>query len=183
MGCSTGRTRGSTGPSRSTSASGSADTILDIGFGNGRLIRKLLREAPRKVCGIEISADMVGRVGRRLKRFAADGRLELRLGDVKKLPWADASFDKIYTVNTVYFWDDPDAAFAEIARTLKPGGRFLDVFYSEAWLDSRRRVTRHGFTPYSIPRLTEITERSGLRVVELVEVRPGASYCLIAEKI
>jgi len=35
------------------------DTVLDIGFGNGYLLRKLSNKNPQKICGIEISADML----------------------------------------------------------------------------------------------------------------------------
>jgi ubiquinone/menaquinone biosynthesis C-methylase UbiE len=46
------------------------------------------------------------------------------------LPFADNAFDKALCVHVLYFWSDLRANFKEIARVLKPGGRFALLFRS-----------------------------------------------------
>jgi SAM-dependent methyltransferase len=46
----------------------------------------------------------------------------------KKLPFEDETFDKIFTVNTVYFWENPVEFLNEIYRVLKDDGTFVLTF-------------------------------------------------------
>ena len=59
------------------------ETILDIGFGNGFMIEKLLKSNPKKICGIDISSDMISRVGRKYASDIASGVLDIQLADIK----------------------------------------------------------------------------------------------------
>lgn len=149
------------------------DTVLDVGFGNGRLLRCLSRYNPRKLYGIDPSADMVGSV-------SIPGA-ELLLADVGAIPLPDASVDKAYTVNTVYFWGDLREGFGEIARVLRPGGLLLDVFYGREWLD-KLSVTQYGFHKYTPSQIAEATAAAGLTVERTVEIQRNKSYCVVARK-
>ena len=157
------------------------DIILDIGFGNGYLIKKLLEQNPQKVCGIEISQDMLNKVSRKLKHLISVGKLDLCLADIKKLPYNDAFFDKICTVNTLYFWDDVESSFAEIKRALKPNGIFINVFYSKEVLDKMHH-TQYEYSKYSLDEIIGMTEKNGLKINQIIEIQKGVSYCIIAKK-
>ena len=111
------------------------DTVLDIGFGNGYLLRKLSNKNPAKMCGIEISADMLNTATGKNRIKVEQGKIHLLLADVQNLPFEDVSIDKAYTVNTIYFWQDIDKGFSEIKRVLKPDGVFLNVLYLKKRLD------------------------------------------------
>jgi SAM-dependent methyltransferase len=52
------------------------------------------------------------------------------LGDGHVLPLSDESIDHALTAHTVYFMPDPAITFAEVARVLRPGGRFVVVCHS-----------------------------------------------------
>jgi ubiquinone/menaquinone biosynthesis C-methylase UbiE len=147
------------------------DTILDIGFGNGRLLHRLTRRGSAKFYGIDPSPDMVHPMS----------GAQLMLADVSHIPLPDASVDKAYTVNTIYFWDDLHAGLAEVVRVLKPGGLFLDVFYSDKWLD-RLPVTRRGFNKYSIRQVVQTTAGAGLEVERVIEIQRNKSHCVVARK-
>jgi SAM-dependent methyltransferase len=56
---------------------------------------------------------------------SAAGGGEFFLGNSDRLPFDDKSFDKVFTVHTVYFWKTPLDHLAEARRVLKPGGRFV----------------------------------------------------------
>ena len=98
--------------------------VLDAGFGGGVGLRLLLDHVTEgRVAGIEASDDMMSRAADRFADDVEAGRLELRPGSLEDLPFEDDSFDRILSVNTYYFLDEPDEAFAEMHRVLRPGGR------------------------------------------------------------
>ena len=102
------------------------DTILEIGFGTGRLMRKMAKRAREGfVCGIDPSELMLRTAEKRTKRFRKKGRVDLKLGEAAALPWADAQFDKAAALHCFHFWNDPAHDIAEVRRVLKPGGLLL----------------------------------------------------------
>jgi ubiquinone/menaquinone biosynthesis C-methylase UbiE len=54
--------------------------------------------------------------------------IEIVTAGATSLPFADAAFDKAPCVHVLYFWNDLEPAFAEIARVLKPGGKLALLF-------------------------------------------------------
>ncbi|HZN81176.1 MAG TPA: methyltransferase domain-containing protein, partial [Mycobacterium sp.] len=94
----------------------------DIGFGGGVGLQLLLDRVGDDgvVHGIEIADDMLRRAK---SKFGRDGRLRLARGSLTEVPLDDGSVDALITVNTVYFISELDAACAELARVLRPGGR------------------------------------------------------------
>ena len=157
------------------------DVILDIGFGNGFMIKKLLKKQPRLVCGVEIATDMLDRVKKDNAVFVADGWLDLQLADVQQLPYPNNYFDNIYTVNTIYFWQNAPQCFSEIARTLKDNGAFYNVFYSKEWLD-KLRYTRYGFSKNNMEDMLEMTTDCGLKIDRVIEISKGKAYCIVGKK-
>ena len=71
----------------------------------------------------------------------AAGRLQLRSGRLEQLPLDDKSLDRILSVNTYYFLNDPDRAYREMRRVLRPHGRAV-----HAVVDTRM-LRRVGFNP------------------------------------
>jgi ubiquinone/menaquinone biosynthesis C-methylase UbiE len=106
-----------------------ADRILEIGFGHGRTVALLAASAPDvEIDGLDVSADMVRLASKRCAALIREGRVRLREGDSSRLPYLDASFDKVLAVHTLYFWADPLADLREVRRVLRPGGAFLLAF-------------------------------------------------------
>lgn len=100
------------------------DRVLEIGFGPGLAIRELSRIAvDGYVCGIDHSELMLGSAKRRNADGLLHGGVDLRLGSVDELPEFAAPFDKILTVNTMLFWNEPIARLAELRGLLRTGGR------------------------------------------------------------
>ncbi|MDX2455240.1 class I SAM-dependent methyltransferase [Desulfosarcina sp.] len=99
------------------------DRLLEIGFGNGKYLRRALMLAPGgRVAGIDWSGTMVQSARRRNRPFVDSGRIEIQKAGVDLIPYPDRLFDKVFTLNTLYFWQAPEKAFHEIHRVLKPGG-------------------------------------------------------------
>ncbi|MGY2875779.1 arsenite methyltransferase [Marmoricola sp. URHA0025 HA25] len=97
----------------------------DIGFGGGLGLQLLLdRVGPDgRVHGVELSDTMLAAARRRHEAELAAGRLSLSKGTLGGLPLEAGQVDGLITLNTLYFVDELDTAFAEIARVLRPAGR------------------------------------------------------------
>lgn len=95
--------------------------LVDIGTGTGRMI-ELFGDAARHAIGVDRSPEML-----RLARAKLDGRTgwELRQGDIAALPLGDASAHTVILHQVLHFIPAPEAALAEAARLVAPGGRIL----------------------------------------------------------
>lgn len=137
----------------------------DIGFGGGVGLGVLLdRVGPTgHVHGADLSPDMVRRAAARHR--ADSHRLTVHGGSITALPLDDASVDGAICVNVVYFVAELDRAFAEVARVVKPGGRFvLGVGDPDMMRDLP--FTKHGFRIRPIEELTAGLDAAGLPVKE-----------------
>ncbi|MFW9915898.1 MAG: class I SAM-dependent methyltransferase, partial [Candidatus Thorarchaeota archaeon] len=96
------------------------DAILEIGFGTGKLLKKL---APLvdQVVGVEIDENLILSANQRL-RF---DNLEVRKGSAEALPFDEARFDAVVCCYCFHEFSDGAKALAEIYRVLKPLGRLL----------------------------------------------------------
>ena len=105
------------------------DQVLEIGFGPGAALAEIARLAPRGfAAGIDPSEAMISQASRKLRNGIAAERVELKLGTASSIPYEDGRFDRVLTVNTIYFWDQTDSALREIRRVMQRGGRFVLVF-------------------------------------------------------
>ncbi|MBZ9609004.1 class I SAM-dependent methyltransferase [Clostridium estertheticum] len=156
------------------------DRVLDIGFGNGYLIKQLAKKNEGDFYGIEISDDMLKTGCKRNSELIKRGKVHLTKGNVMDITFENSFFDKIYTVNTVYFWENLDESLSEIKRVLKPNGIFINVIYSKQWLDNIK-YTQYGFLKYTPKELEEATLRNGLNVFQVIETKKNISYCIISK--
>ena len=92
--------------------------VADLGCGSGAFTSRLAQKGYHCV-GLDISAKLVD-VGRRKFPY-----LELLTGDIEHLPFADASLDGALLSGVVHHFPDPSRCAAEVARVLRPGGRFF----------------------------------------------------------
>lgn len=134
---------------------------LDIGFGGGVGLAALLASPTGAVTGVELSSDMVASARRRFADQIAGGRLSVVQSSVSELPFPDASFDCIVTVNTLYFWPDPQAGAREMSRVLAPGGRLVVAIVPERYL-TKRKLDQHGFRTYGEAELSELLRTAKL---------------------
>lgn len=100
-------------------------SVLDIGTGTGDLALDVAARLPHaRVTGIDASPAMVGTAERRRPPSVAD-RVQFVVGDMTRIPAADASVDLATAGYALRNAPDHGAALAELARVLKPGGRLL----------------------------------------------------------
>jgi arsenite methyltransferase len=137
----------------------------DIGFGGGAGLQLLLDRVGDDgvVHGVEIAEDMLRRARSRFSRDVRSGRLRLSSGSLTELPLDDDSVDALITVNTVYFISELDAACAELARVLRPGGRAV-IGIGDPDVMAKLPFTPHGFTIRPIGEIAAALQNSGLQV-------------------
>jgi SAM-dependent methyltransferase len=94
------------------------DRVLDVGCGTGQTARRAAHTAAR-VVGIDISGPMLARA----RQLTREANLTYVQGDAQVHPFPDGGFDAAISRGGVMFFTDPVAAFTNIARCLRPGGR------------------------------------------------------------
>ncbi len=99
------------------------DRVLEIGFGNGRLLPALLACAEDLTyVGLDIAETMVTEAIAFNAELVAAGQASFRLASAEAIPCPDESFEKVFAVNVIYFWPDPVRALSEMRRVLRAGG-------------------------------------------------------------
>lgn len=109
-----------------------ASHVLEIGCGPGVTLREAARRAScGRVVGLDVSSVMVAASRRCNQVGIREDRVDVRLADADVLELEPASFDRIFSVHCLYFWNDPDRVFRQLATALRPGGRLVLAFRPE----------------------------------------------------
>ena len=154
----------------------SSHAVLEVGFGGGLALPALLSLAwSGRVTGVDPSGDMVAAASRRHGDAIAAGRLRLEQAVVESLPHHDGEFDRVLSVNTVYFWRDLTEGLASIRRVLRPGG-CLALGYRPAARMRELGFTRHGFRLYEDEEVLRQLGDTGFEVLAMEEGRHGLGH-------
>ena len=124
------------------------DHVVDIGCGTGKSTRDVARLAPSGlVLGVDLSAKMLERAR---ERSAAEGLTNVRFqqADAQVHPFDNDGYDVAISSFGAMFFADPVAAFRNIGRALRPGGRLAVLAWRELarnqWLTVLREVLALG---------------------------------------
>ncbi len=143
----------------------SSDRVLEIGFGGGLNIPYLLDHAGF-VMGVDRSPDVVRNAKTKFAAAAESGKASFREASIEALPFESETFDKICTVNTIYFWNSLDHGFEEIFRVLSPGGTVAVGFLPKHWMD-KGDFPSDIFSPRTPEEVIVALERAGFTQVHI----------------
>lgn len=106
-------------------AANPGDHVLDAGCGSGSLSRAAARALPQgRVTGVDRDPRYID-FARRQAATEGLGNIAFELGDVLQLPFADASFDIVWSKHLLQWVGRREDALAEFRRVTRPGGRIV----------------------------------------------------------
>jgi ubiquinone/menaquinone biosynthesis C-methylase UbiE len=135
-------------------------SILELGFGEG-VVPEMLDQRNRTLhyTGIDFSEEM-------LKMATAKHipGANFLLGEVAAMPFADQTFDIVFGINVVYFWETPEKELSEILRVLKPGGLLMLGYRPKTFMQAIP-FTQFGFTLYETTALETLLAKNGFEEI------------------
>jgi len=160
--------------------------VLDVASGDG-VLAELLAPRARSIQCLDISQRVVDAGKDRLRNYS---NVSFTAGDMHDMPFPDASFDTVLLMHALTYTDEPQKAFNEASRVLRPGGRLLaatlqkhlhknavaaydhlNLGFTESAL--RNFCTKSGLEPKTI-RVSAVEKRTpNFEVLTLMAGKPG----------
>jgi len=161
------------------------DRILEIGFGTGQLIYEMAGHINGGLIeGIEFSDEMISIARKRNMKYITEGKVKIHKGDFDEVTFKKSTYDKICTINTIYFWKEQKKTAEKIEQLLKPGGKFITAFEDIRQLQDRK-LDEDIFQLYSAFDVKDLLFNSGfLTDVSIESRKKGKSkyHCVVAIK-
>lgn len=156
------------------------DHILEIGPGNAGHLAYLLKKASNlQYQGADISETILAEARKINEPFIEAAQAGFELTDGETLPFENESFEKIFTVNTLYFWKNTDDYLQEIKRVLKPDGLFVLCFADKTFME-KLPFTPYGFQLYNLSEAESLLVRNGFNVIKKItnteEINSNAGF-------
>lgn len=142
--------------------------ILEIGHGNGEHLQQLLEsDASLLYYGLEISDLMHQHAQSVNQELIQQKRAEFIQYDGNILPFEAATFDRIFSVNTIYFWKNPQEFMQELYRVLQPGGILCLTFALKDFMQKLPFV-QYGFQLYNIQDVDALAKSAGFSDIDVL---------------
>jgi ubiquinone/menaquinone biosynthesis C-methylase UbiE len=137
------------------------DRVLEIGFGNGKFIPEILAKAQNVLySGIDFSNTMVEEAIKLIEQEKLGVQAEVKLGSVSNIQYPENYFHKVITLNTIYFWPNPEEDAKEIRRVLKNQGE-LYVCFRPKEMAEKLPATQFGFKLYTLEDALNLLRNAG----------------------
>ena len=158
--------------------------ILEIGFGPGKLINKMASITTEgHIEGVDFSETMLAEATNNNEQYISLNRVNIQKGDCRELSYDDNTFDKVCSVNTLYFWNPPEIYLSEIFRVLRSGGQLvLGIRNSEQM--NTLPLDKNIFNTYSLNEAINLVSSAGFSDAHAQEKEgvPFTSYCVVGTK-
>ncbi len=157
------------------------DHVLEIGFGTGKLLKEIADDLDKGVIeGVDFSEAMMAIAQNTNRNHIKSGKVKIRIGDFDVLPFDEQAFDKIFSVNTIYFWKYPKETIAKINRLLKPGGKLVLGFIDKDQLE-KTPLSEDVFQYYSTQDVNNLLAIDGsLNSVDIMAKKGKRRTCFCA---
>ena len=104
--------------------------ILDVAAGTGDQALEAVKAGSLRVCGVDLSAHMLGRAQAKVSDRGLAGTVTLVMADAAALPFASATYDAVTCSFGVRNLDLLERALGEMLRVLRPGGQAVILEFS-----------------------------------------------------
>ncbi|MCX2723239.1 class I SAM-dependent methyltransferase [Roseibium salinum] len=175
---------------RAATRAGIGDRVLDVGCGAGQTTREVARTAAEgSVLGVDISAEML-EIARRRSDEEGLRNVVFEQGDAQPHAFPATSFDLCISRFGVMFFKDAPAAFANIGRAMRAGGRLVWM----VWQSQDRNVWSTAIRQALVPKAAasvdvaapfslgdpdtaaELLNAAGFTSIEFADVREPVFY-------
>ncbi|WP_057940155.1 class I SAM-dependent methyltransferase [Algoriphagus resistens] len=147
---------------------GDRDSILELGHGSGAHVPYLMDQAADiHYIGLEISGTMKD-MAEQNNSQTLGAATKFEIYDGLNILMDSGTFDKVLTVNTVYFWSHPARLAGEIFRVLRPGGRLVIAFADRAFM-KKLPFTDFGFNLYDCSEVVRLMETAGFSLERITD--------------
>ncbi|MBS9776367.1 MAG: class I SAM-dependent methyltransferase [Fusobacterium sp.] len=144
------------------------DYILELGHGNCGHLDKVLEAGKNiKYHGLEISETMFNEAQKNSSNNS--NLVEFKHYDGEKIPYSDETFDKIFTVNTIYFWEAPEKNLTEMNRVLKKNGLCVLTYGNREFMEKMPFVGEK-FKLYDQDMIKEVIAKTEFKLEEIKEI-------------
>lgn len=151
------------------------ETILEIGPGNAQHLSQLMSVAKNiQYYGVDVSETMIKEAKKINAPFVSSGKASFLHSNGQLIPFPKNTFDKIFTVNTIYFWENPNQYMAEIIRVLISGGTFSIAFVDKESME-KMPFTQHGFQLYDLERINTFLSQFKLSNKQIVRQKENVN--------
>lgn len=134
------------------------DRVLEIGFGGGFLLGKIVSVVTKGIiAGIDISEDMVNLCIQKYKHYIDKNIIDLKCSPAEIIPYPSGIFNKVCSVNTVFYFRNISLVIEEIHRTLRKKGKLVLCFADKDTM-SRYHFTKHGINVYTAEDMYSLLE-------------------------
>jgi len=153
--------------------------VLELGHGNCSHLPYLLQQKNNLIYhGLDISELMNKEAKRINQQFVDRQQATFYLYDGLNIPFTDNYFDRVFTVNTIYFWADPKFLISELYRVIKPKG-ILNITFGQQNYMKQQPLTQFGFTLYDNEKIEQLIDTTHFKIVgsdtqtEIVKSKTG----------
>ncbi len=142
------------------------DKVLELGHGNCGHLQNVLDTAQQvRYYGLEVSKTMYHEA----QKQAVDNNLvEFQIYNGNVLPYSDNFFDKLFTVNTIYFWHNPVKTLQEMYRVLKVNGLCVIAYANSDFMTSLPFVG-DDFELYNHDKVKQLVAQLPFICVDIIE--------------
>lgn len=142
------------------------DIYCEIGCGGGVLLKMAMAHAGRGAA-IDHSDEMVALAIKNNRQSVDDGILDVIQGNAEALPWPSGSFTACASANMFFFVENPVAVLSEVARILKPEGRFTMVTLGSGLITKATFGLLYSLKTYSDRKMLSMMEVAGFRNIRV----------------
>ncbi len=138
------------------------DHVLEVGFGPGKAIKKLSQIVKDgKIAGVDVSEVMFKAACKRNKAAIKKGQIDLQNNDLHNVTYAENSFDKVLSIEVIYFFSDPVESLKYMWRIIKPNG-YAAIYIAPKHELSQLKFANTGvFNLYTEQELNTMMEQAG----------------------
>jgi ubiquinone/menaquinone biosynthesis C-methylase UbiE len=143
------------------------EVLLELGHANCSHLKNIMEQATNiSYFGLEISPLMQQEAEKFNKEFVLQKQAFFSLYDGHNIHVENDSFDKIMTVNTLYFWEEPTELLNELYRVLKAGGKCC-IGFAQAEFMKDLPFVPFGFELYDDKKIRDLVGKTPFKLVDL----------------